>query len=677
MPCVALLDQDLAPNIEGTATVVGKLRNLITSPIDGSVPNENDTVYVKSGGGLTLTKPTGSTNLIQNVGQVGRVSTSADGNIVVAALLRTNDVPNLPTGRLFVGTAANTSLASDVVYVDDTNDRVGIGTTSPNTTLEVDGAISTTTSDYVQGSTGSRLILETPSSGNTHSYIQAQSSGGASNAEDLALQLYGGNVGIGTTSPGIYKLAVAGSTAIGGNVEVLDGLGGDRVLTLTANTGSFAIGDIDGLGNFAFISGDSSSISISTNQITTLHCDFNNRVGIGTDSPTQKLDIRDGELVFTSSSTNQNPSGRIRFNEFDDTQVSGAYIDYDGSTNAFSMFTNDTTNDYEFLRATRNSHLLLQLSGNNVGIGTTNPTQKLHVAGSGYFQNGNVFVGTTSNTMFNYISTFVILAGSGQTIALGGGPGNVNNNVLIGNGNLSVSGNVGIGTTNPTQKLEVAGNVLLKNGTTSYLYLNNTGNFLYGDSSGNTIIRSANNFRIQTKTGGGESVRVTPLGNVGIGTTTANVRLEIGGGSTLARVIPAINNQGYIGDSQHRWQAIYATNGTIQTSDIREKTEIKPTKLGLDFINDLNPVSYKWTEGERLDASKDERNHQGLIAQEVAETLEKHGVDKNKFGGLDIQKTNEYDDFHAMSYEQLIAPMIKAIQELKAEIEELKKQINK
>ena len=69
---------------------------------------------------------------------------------------------------------------------------------------------------------------------------------------------------------------------------------------------------------------------------------------------------------------------------------------------------------------------------------------------------------------------------------------------------------------------------------------------------------------------------------------------------------------------------------------------------------------------------KDKRSHQGLIAQEVAETLEKHGVDKNEFGGLDIQKTDKYNDFHGMSYEQFIAPMIKAIQELKAEIEILK-----
>ena len=135
MPCVGLLDQDLSPNGEGTATVVGKLRNLITSPINGVTPNENDTLYVKSGGGLTLTKPTGSTNLIQNVGQIGRVSTSADGNIVVAALLRSNDVPNLPQGRIWVGDG--NTIVSDTVYLDETNNRMGIGTTSPKQLLHL------------------------------------------------------------------------------------------------------------------------------------------------------------------------------------------------------------------------------------------------------------------------------------------------------------------------------------------------------------------------------------------------------------------------------------------------------------------------------------------------------------------------------------------------------------
>ena len=152
--------------------------------------------------------------------------------------------------------------------------------------------------------------------------------------------------------------------------------------------------------------------------------------------------------------------------------------------------------------------------------------------------------------------------------------------------------------------------------------------------------------------------------------------LQKRGDSTTARILPETDNVGYIGEASTRWNAIYAGNGTIQTSDIREKTEIKPTQLGLNFVNDLNPVSYKWINNERPDSTKDERFHQGLIAQEVVKTLEKHGVDKNKFGGLDIQKTDKYEDFHGMSYEQLVAPMIKAIQEQQTLIESQKSLID-
>ena len=54
----------------------------------------------------------------------------------------------------------NVAVDSDVLYVDTINNRVGIGTTTPNTALEVDGAISTTTGDYVQGSTGSTFKMQ-------------------------------------------------------------------------------------------------------------------------------------------------------------------------------------------------------------------------------------------------------------------------------------------------------------------------------------------------------------------------------------------------------------------------------------------------------------------------------------------------------------------------------------
>ena len=141
---------------------------------------------------------------------------------------------------------------------------------------------------------------------------------------------------------------------------------------------------------------------------------------------------------------------------------------------------------------------------------------------------------------------------------------------------------------------------------------------------------------------------------------------------------PTIDNTRALGTGSYRYTTVYASNGSINTSDFREKTEIKPTKLGLDFINDLKPISYKWIDGKRhigKETIKDERNHQGLIAQEIAETLEKHGINKNDFGGLDIQKTNKYDDFHGMAYSQLIAPMIKAIQEQQTIIEDLKARI--
>jgi hypothetical protein len=257
-------------------------------------------------------------------------------------------------------------------------------------------------------------------------------------------------------------------------------------------------------------------------------------------------------------------------------------------------------------------------------------------------------------------------------------------------------GDVGIGETSPDEKLHVSSGggangdcVLLieadadntVEASNAILRLKQDGGAITGalslTSNNEMTLYNEQTGKLFLGVGNSPMMSINSAGNVGIGTTIANVRLEIGGGSTLARVIPSVNNQGYIGDGNHRWQAIYATNGTIVTSDVREKEEIKSTQLGLDFVNDLNPVSFKWIDNERLDASKDKRNHQGLIAQEVAKTLEKHGVNKNEFGGLDIQKTDEYDDFHAMSYEQLIAPMIKAIQELKAEIEELKKQINK
>ena len=178
MPCVGLLDQDLAPNGQGSAVTAGKLRNLITDPIDGVNTSVNQTIYVKAGGGLTTVKPTGSANLIQNVGQVGRVSTSNSGNLVVSAILRSNDVPNLASGKIWVGDGNTTT--SNVVYLDEPNLRLGLNTITPSQSLHVAGNARITGAIYdsSNGPGTSGQVLSSTATGT--SWIDAAGGGGSS-----------------------------------------------------------------------------------------------------------------------------------------------------------------------------------------------------------------------------------------------------------------------------------------------------------------------------------------------------------------------------------------------------------------------------------------------------------------------------------------------------------------
>ena len=121
-----------------------------------------------------------------------------------------------------------------------------------------------------------------------------------------------------------------------------------------------------------------------------------------------------------------------------------------------------------------------------------------------------------------------------------------------------------------------------------------------------------------------------------------------------------------------RWDDIYATNATINTSDEREKEDIVDSSLGLEFIDSLRPISYKWKEKNRI--------HYGLTAQQVKEVMDSLGISSNDFAGYvdgSMRDWGEEGDDHTgaplgLRYQEFIAPMIKAIQELKAEVETLK-----
>jgi len=169
---------------------------------------------------------------------------------------------------------------------------------------------------------------------------------------------------------------------------------------------------------------------------------------------------------------------------------------------------------------------------------------------------------------------------------------------------------------------------------------------------------------------------------------TQSVTVESGGvltkngDSSSARIIPVTDNAGYLGESSHRWQAVYAVNGSIQTSDRNEKTLITTSDLGLNFILKLEPVSYKWKvggwnieeNGEDEEPTKTpidgKRNHYGLIAQQVKEVI----GDKD-FGGWVKEDLEDDASMESLRYAEFISPMIKAIQEQQTIIEDLKLRI--
>lgn len=96
------------------------------------------------------------------------------------------------------------------------------------------------------------------------------------------------------------------------------------------------------------------------------------------------------------------------------------------------------------------------------------------------------------------------------------------------------------------------------------------------------------------------------------------------------------------------------------SSDLRLKHEIKDSDLGLEFINKLRPVSYKLNNGnEGIDY--------GFIAQEVEAAI---GKPTNI-----IMTDNTSEKMKTMRYDDLISPMVKAIQEQQQQINELKSQI--
>jgi hypothetical protein len=135
----------------------------------------------------------------------------------------------------------------------------------------------------------------------------------------------------------------------------------------------------------------------------------------------------------------------------------------------------------------------------------------------------------------------------------------------------------------------------------------------------------------------------------GSGITTGSNNIAIGFNAQVPT--NTASNQIRLGNTSITYAGIQVA-WTV-TSDRRYKENITPIGLGLGFISKLNPVSYVRKNDEKG------KTEYGLIAQEVEQVLKDLGIENHAM--LTITDEGMYE----LRYNDLIAPMIKAIQELK------------
>jgi len=120
-----------------------------------------------------------------------------------------------------------------------------------------------------------------------------------------------------------------------------------------------------------------------------------------------------------------------------------------------------------------------------------------------------------------------------------------------------------------------------------------------------------------------------------------------------------------LGKSNIRFDDIFATNGTIQTSDQNEKNTITDSDLGIDFIKRLTPKSYIFN-GKT-------RTHYGLIAQDVETVLTDISKPTSGFAGFikdDISEEQDGSEYrYGLRYTEFVAPLIQAVKDQQATID--------
>ena len=473
----------------------------------------------------------------------------------------------------FNGTATNAfSVDGSTLSVDAANDRLGVGTITPNNKLDLGTSAGATTSDVA----GKKLALYNNAAG-TDFYGLGINSGvlqfhtASTPTEEPGMVLTStGNLGVGNVAP-IAKLDVAG------NVKITDGTqGAGKLLVSDANglaswqTTTTAIGSgtfWNPLGNAGTTPStnflgttDNQDLVIRTNNTEKMRVKAGGNVGVGTTTPVDKMDINGAVTFRGGTGSNKTAAGTL---DYGINQTRILSWGPDATTDGIVTF-------WTGLGGGNAGEKMRIHSNGNVGIGTNSPLGKLHIAGGEtFFSNG------TSSWAVN--PTLGGSTGASNSLEIIDRVNNVRRMIFNDNGNVYLGGNiinnsgsssimqivglnVGIGTLTPTAKLDIAGNIKITDGTQgvgkllvsdanglaswqttttaigSGTFWNPLGNA--GTTPSTNFLGTTDNQDLVIRTNNTEKMRVQADGNVGIGTNIPNNKLDLGtsAGSTTSDV---------------------------------------------------------------------------------------------------------------------------------------------
>lgn len=339
----------------------------------------------------------------------------------------------------------------------------------------------------------------------------------------------------------------------------------------------------------------------------------NGNVGIGTTAPAALLHINKSAgnyiKLSTGGSVADTQQGLLHYGRF----VSGTTPAFPGQLTSFIKEVRNGSNAAFSLQfgtvnstsADASTKMMLRYDG-RVGIGTTSPSQALHVVGNVRASSG-VYVGGTQSYLYENANNSVSLRVGGDgpyfrfkdlgsnLMEVGNASGSIS---LITSGSERVrftgDGKVGIGTSSPSQKLHVQGTSLLKgevivaatgtNGEGGQITLKNPNGT---DTGGTMDISSANVHRIfsvaddyllqmgqlggtggkiQLHTAGSERMRITADGKIAIGTTNPGGQVHVesasGAGWQIRTDTVNLNNEsGFYRNASNHYQVVIRNGG--------------------------------------------------------------------------------------------------------------------